>query len=428
MTVARELKIWWNTVLVGALTQTKSGDLRFRYDDRWLAQNDAPPLSWSLPKRAEAFSRAECRPFFGGLLPEAAQREAVAQHHGVSPSNEFALLERLGGDVAGALSLLTPGSLPEAPTGVAGQKLSTQELFELLKTMPARPLLVDQAGLRLSLAGAQAKAPVVLVDEVIALPQRGQPTTHILKPAIPGYAASTENEAFIMRLASRVGLDVATVEPRVVRRRPFLLIERYDREITQAGHLRRIHQEDFCQALGVPPERKYSSEGGPTLKQCFELVRRSAAQPARDVLKLLDAVIFNVIVGNADAHGKNFSLLVTHTGRRLAPLYDLLSTVVYPSLKNQFAMKVGDASTLDQLTPDSWVAFSHSAGLSPALVRKKIDILSGLTEAASNQVAAQLGAVAGLDAAAINAFSQGVQRRARLCRASMKAKTRQTGA
>ena len=189
----------------------------------------------------------------------------------------------------------------------------------MLDMLPSRPLLAGEDGLRLSLAGAQSKVPVVLVDGAVALPAPGQPTTHILKPPISRFSATTENEAFVMRLAAAVGLDVAPVEPRVVRDRTFLLVQRYDRAPAEDGSVRRVHQEDFCQALGIPPEIKYASEGGPGLKDCFALVRRVAARPAVDVLKLLDAVIFNVIAGNADAHGKNFSILYDGDGPASRP-------------------------------------------------------------------------------------------------------------
>ena len=211
--MTRVLDIWWDGRLVGQLTQNQHGELGFAYAPDWLNDDDAPPLSNSLPKRVEPFTRRECRPFFGGLLPEESQRDAAARALGVSPGNDFALLCRLGGDVA----------------------------------------------------GAQSKVPVVLVDGAVALPAPGQPTTHILKPPISRFSATTENEAFVMRLAAAVGLDVAPVEARVVRDRTFLLVQRYDRAGGEDGRVRRIHQEDFCQALGVPPETKYTSEGGPAL-------------------------------------------------------------------------------------------------------------------------------------------------------------------
>ncbi len=338
--MTRTLDLWWDERLVGQLTQDHHGELGFAYALEWLSDEDAQPLSASLPKRAEPFRRRECRPFFGGLLPEESQRDAAAQALGVSRANDFALLDRLGGDVAGALQLLPPGEVPA--TLAADQRptpLDEAGLIRVLDALPVRPLLAGEDGLRLSLAGVQSKVPVVLVDGSVALPAPGQPTTHILKPPISRFPATTENEAFVMRLAAAVGLDVAPVEPRVVRDRTFLLVQRYDRAIGDGGRVRRVHQEDFCQALGVPPETKYAGEGGPTLKDCFALLRRVAARPAVEVLKLLDAVIFNVIAGNADAHGKNFSILYDADGPRLAPLYDLLATVAYPDLPTKFAMQ-----------------------------------------------------------------------------------------
>ena len=334
--MTRVLDVWWDGRIAGQLTQDPHGALGFAYRPDWLHDADAPALSVSLPKREEPFSRRECRPFFGGLLPEESQRDAAAQALGVSRANDFALLDRLGGDVAGALQLLPPGQAPQVPApGERPVPLDEAGLVRVLDTLLVRPLLAGEGSLRLSLAGAQSKVPVVVVDGAVALPVDGQPTTHILKPPIQRFPGTTENEAFVMRLAAAAGLDVAPVEPRVVKDRTFLLIERYDRSADVEGGVRRVHQEDFCQALAFAPERKYASEGGPTLNDCFALLRRVAVRPAVDVLKLLDAVIFNLIVGNADAHGKNFSILHDETGPRLAPLYDLLATVAYPELSLQ---------------------------------------------------------------------------------------------
>jgi serine/threonine-protein kinase HipA len=413
--MTRTLDIWWDGRLVGQLTQDKHGDLGFAYAPDWLDDEAAQPLSASLPKRAEPFTRRECRPFFGGLLPEEGQRDAAAQALGVSRANDFALLDRLGGDVAGALQLLPPGEVPatlapdQRPT-----PLDDAGLIRVLDALPVRPLLAGEEGLRLSLAGAQSKVPVVLVDGAVALPASGQPTTHILKPPISRFTATTENEAFVMRLAAAIGLDVAPVEARIVQDRTFLLVQRYDRAIGDDGIVRRIHQEDFCQAHGVPPETKYASEGGPTFKDCFALLRQVVARPAVDVLKLLDAVIFNVIAGNADAHGKNFSILYDAEGPRLAPLYDLLATVAYPDLSPKFAMKVGKRATLAELDAWGWAAFAADAGIGLPLIRRRIaEISKGVVENAT-VVAAELSRP-GLDRTAIEQFADMVRGRAERC-------------
>lgn len=413
--MTRTLDIWWDGRLVGQLTQDKHGELGFAYARAWLDDEAAQPLSASLPKRAEPFSRRECRPFFGGLLPEESQRDAAAMALGVSRANDFALLDRLGGDVAGALQLLPPG---EAPATLAPDQrptpLDDAALIRVLDALPVRPLLAGEEGLRLSLAGAQSKVPVVLVDGAVALPAPGQPTTHILKPPISRFVATTENEAFVMRLAAAIGLDVAPVEPRTVQDRTFLLVQRYDRATGDDGFVRRIHQEDFCQALGVPPETKYASEGGPTFKDCFALLRRLAARPAVDVLKLLDAVIFNVIAGNADAHGKNFSILYDAEGPRLAPLYDLLATVAYPDLSPKFAMKIGKRATLAELDAKGWAAFATDAGLGLPLVRRRVAEMSKGVRDKATGVAAELSR-AGLDRTAIEQFADMVRDRAERC-------------
>lgn len=416
----RTLDIWWERRIVGQLTQNQHGELGFAYSPEWLNDAEALPLSASLPKRAEPFTRRECRPFFGGLLPEESQRDAAAQALGVSRANDFALLDRLGGDVAGALQLLPPGEAPTKPAlDQRPNPLDDAGLIRVLDALPVRPLLAGEEGLRLSLAGAQSKVPVVLVDGAVALPAPGQPTTHILKPPISRLAATTENEAFVMRLAASIGLDVAPVEPRVVRDRTFLLVERYDRAFDEDGNVHRIHQEDFCQALGVPPETKYASEGGPTFKDCFALLRRIAARPAVDVLKLLDAVIFNAIAGNADAHGKNFSILYGDEGPRLAPLYDLLATVAYPDLSAKFAMKIGKRATLAELDAKGWTAFAADAGLGLPLVRRRV---TDMCERVGAQISATVTALSqpAFDGDAVARLGAMIGERLVLCAGSVK--------
>ena len=413
--MTRALDIWWDGQLAGQLTQDPDGELGFVYSADWLGRESAPALSASLPKRVSHYSRRECRPFFGGLLPEEGQRDAAAQALGVSPQNDFALLDRLGGDVAGALQILPPGEMPTVPS--SNQRpapLDEAGLIRVLDALPVRPLLAGEEGLRLSLAGAQAKVPVVVVSGAVALPIPFQPTTHILKPPIPRFAATTENETFVMRLAGAIGLNVASVEPRLVRDRTFLLVQRYDRTVGTDGSVHRIHQEDFCQALGVPPETKYASEGGPTFKDCFALLRRVAARPAIDVLKLLDAVIFNLIAGNADAHGKNFSILYDVQGARLAPLYDLLATVAYPDLSPKLAMKIGRCATLAEMDAKGWAAFATDAGLGLPLVRRRVAEISDSVKAEAQNVAHAL-VHPGLDEAALSQYAALARDRAERC-------------
>jgi serine/threonine-protein kinase HipA len=231
-----------------------------------------------------------------------------------------------------------------------------------------------------------------------------------LKPELAHLPATTENEALVMGLAASIDLPVAAVDARVVRGKSYLLVTRYDRRFDESGVATRLHQEDFCQALGIVPEHKYADEGGPTFKTCFDLLRRATARPAVEVLKLLDAAIFNTIVGNADAHGKNFSLLYDE-GVGFAPLYDLLCTVAYPDLSPRFAMKVGRAATLEEVGANTWSAFAADAGLSAPFVRRRVRTL---TDAVMSSLPAVVGRAidSGLDGAALNNYAALITSRA----------------
>ena len=402
--MTRTLSVWWDAAVVGTLLVNQHGEMRFTYAPEWLEDASRPAISFSLPKQEKPFTQRQCRPFFAGLLPEESQRDAIAAALGISTGNDFAFLEALGGDVAGALSLWPEGEVPPGPDPAATPRpLGNEELITLLDTLPKRPLLAGREGLRLSLAGAQTKLPVVLVDDRVALPAPGQPTTHILKPAIARFPHTTENEALMMTLAAAVGLSVAPVTARAAGGRPYLLVTRYDRRVDASGQAQRLHQEDFCQALGIPPERKYAAEGGPTFKTSFDLLRRAATVPAIALLAFLDAAIFNLIVGNADAHGKNFSPLYRGTDVSLAPFYDLLSTVAYPDLSPNLAMKIAKRATLEEMGPTTWQAFAEDIGLPASFVRRRVRELSDAvaTRVPSLPENAALGA---LDASALKDY------------------------
>jgi serine/threonine-protein kinase HipA len=271
------------------------------------------------------------------------------------------------------VTLLEPGQIPQAVDNHDLVRwLDEGELLRLLDEMPKRPMLAGEEGLRLSLAGAQDKLPVVTEGDRIGLPLFNSPSAHILKPAIVGVEGSVFNEGFCLALANALKLDTVKAEIRCVSEQHYLLVERYDRQITADGHLQRLHQEDFCQALAVVPEYKYQNEGGPDLSQAFELLRRATRPSATQILKLLDFVIFNTLVGNHDAHGKNFSLLYTTRGIVLAPFYDVLSTAVYPNLTDKMAMKIGSKYRFGQVQLRHWERFAAEAGLSPAQVKKRI--------------------------------------------------------
>ena len=370
--MAHELDVWLFADHVGTLSLVE-GRLNFCYAPTWLAQPNVAALSISLPLQAEPFDDHKSRPFFAGLLPEGQMRRLIAQQFQISGQNDFALLDNIGGECAGAVTFLKPGQTLRAPI-MAGdvQWLSDEEVVAILDELPRHPMLAGKDGLRLSLAGAQDKLPVVFDGHRIGLPRNGTPSSHILKPPIHAVEDSVINEGFCMALAEGMQLKPAKSKVHVVLNRSFLLVERYDRLSDPKGSRLRLHQEDFCQALCVVPEMKYQNEGGPDLAQCFELVRHVTRPSAPHVLRLLDVVIFNALIGNHDAHGKNFSLLYSGKTPVLAPLYDTLSTAVYPTLTPKMAMKIGSKYKFSEVQARHWEQFAESTGLAKAQARKRI--------------------------------------------------------
>jgi serine/threonine-protein kinase HipA len=370
--MARELGVWLFAERVGTLSLIE-GRLRFRYSPDWLLRPDAVTLSSSLPLQAESFDDHHTRPFFAGLLPEGQLRRLIARQFQVSSQNDFALLDHIGGECAGAVTLLEPRlSFPGPEQGDDVQWLSDEEIVSIIDELQHRPMLAGKDGLRLSLAGAQDKLPVVSHNARIGLPRNGTPSSHILKPAIRNLADTVINEGFCLALAEAMQLKPAKSQVCSVLGRQFLLVERYDRVVDARGQRQRLHQEDFCQGLGVVPEMKYLNEGGPDLAQSFDLVRRVTRPSAPQILRMLDYVIFNALIGNNDAHAKNFSLLYANRSAVLAPLYDVLSTAVYPHLTPKMAMKIGSKYMFSEVQARHWDQFAEAVGLGKAQTKKRI--------------------------------------------------------
>jgi serine/threonine-protein kinase HipA len=382
--MAKALDVYLHSRLVGNLLQDDGGQMTFRYAESWLSTSGATLLSQSLPLRKERFARKECRGFFAGILPEESKREIIARNLGISARNDFAMLEQIGGECAGAVSFIPAGdTLPESHYSY--RTLSSDELAAILKELPKRPLLAGEEGIRLSLAGAQDKIAVRIEGDEISLPLGGAPSTHILKPAVERFEGVVSNEALCMNLAAGVGLPTATVQTRAVDGMAYLLVERYDRvhRIGNDGHtlLERLHQEDFCQAQGIVSEMKYQKEGGPSLKQCFALLREVSSTPVIDLARLLDAVIYNYLVGKMDAHGKNFSLLYHGIGTgnmevSFAPLYDIVSTIYYPELSRPMAMKIGGEYSSEKVMPKNFELLAEEAGLAKPMAKRRVPELA----------------------------------------------------
>ncbi len=379
----KRLLVYLNRDAVGTLTQDANGLLGFCYDPEWLRNPVAMPLSRSLPLREEPFHGNHARPFFAGILPDEGPRQQIAAILGVSERNDFAILERIGGECAGAVSLLPEGTPPPEAGEQRRRQLSESELQEIVAELPRRPLLAGREGVRLSLAGAQSKLPVVIEGNTVSLPLGNTASTHIVKPEPEHFPGLVVAEFFCMTLAKAVGLAVPAVSMRLIGGKPCLVVQRYDRTVGPDGTIRRVHQEDFCQAMGFPPERKYQQEGGPWLRDCIAMLRDWSTAPVLDIRDFLNVVIFNMLIGNADAHGKNYSLLYHRGERRLAPCYDLVCTLAWPELSKTPAMKIGQSDSLDAITPVHWQKMTKEARLGWPMVRER---LAGLCRALQTEL------------------------------------------
>lgn len=371
------LDVRWRRSNVGHLRSTDDS-FAFAYDEAWTARNDASPISLSLPLRVEEYVGGAAHNFFANLLPEGAAREAVCRRLGISVGNDLALLAAIGGECAGALSVVATDA-PVSDDDHAYERIDKRRLQRLVEHDTVVPLLVGGPTTRLSLAGAQDKLPVAVLDGDIQLPLRGAPSTHILKLPNARYPHLPVNEAFVMGLAQRIALDVPTVEL-VTRTRPAcLLVTRYDRRSSDdEWPVERLHQEDLCQALGLPSIRKYEQEGGPSLAAVIDVVRRHVRNPLRDVVRVLEWQAFNVVVGNADGHAKNLAFLYDEPGPpRLAPFYDLVSTQQYRGLSRSLAMTVGERAKPTELHRAQWTALAQAVAIRPLTV---IDTVGGVAE------------------------------------------------
>ncbi len=373
-----KLVVFIDHATVGHLWLDEKKTFCFQYAEGWL-HTSSIPLSLSLPLRWEPYLADESHPFFANLLPEQTIREVVARNVGVSPHNDFGLLEKIGGDCAGAVSLYSEGD--QAPAEKRYTRLTNHELTQIIKELPLKPLLAGEKGFRLSLAGVQKKLPIFFADGQFALSQGEAPSNYIIKPPIETLDGTVENEAFCMALAGAIGLCVPNSfiynfidsldDP------PIFAIERYDRAVGKDG-LKRIHQEDFCQALGTLPEFKYEHEGGPSFVQCVKLLRNVSTKPGKDVMAVLDWLIFNFLIGNSDAHGKNISFLLLPQGPVLAPFYDLLSTRIYAhyGLTTAMAMKIGAEVDPDKVTKKNWVALADDIKVNSKYVVARVVLIA----------------------------------------------------
>jgi serine/threonine-protein kinase HipA len=358
------LDVYLHERQIGELTREAGTDYSFVYSADTVAEatEGAIVLSNSLPVREDAYDAIATRTFFDGLLPEDVRRDEIARALRVSSNDGFALLEKIGRDCAGAVVVVPAGEAIRPNDGQVSW-LPAEELEELVERLPAHPLGVAREGrrMRLSLAGVQRKLTLIRSGSgQFGEPRADAPSTHLIKPQYDAeYPDLAYNEMFCMQVAKCAGLPVAETQLEEIAGRPCLISRRFDRG-SDGMRTTRLHQEDLCQALGIPSNLKYQEASGPGFRQLCGLLQEIGR--GADVETSVRAAVCNFMLGNGDAHGKNFAILFAELGRRLAPLYDLVSTEVY-GLEGGMAMSIGDAFEPEQVTLADWADMSHDCDL-----------------------------------------------------------------
>ena len=406
-----ELPVFYETRRVGTIETHEDGP-SFVYDPEWLRTRGAFPLSILMPLSPRRTPPRVFEPWAANLLPEASQLRTVGRKLGAAPEDTIAILAEMGRDTAGALSIGKAGS-PDPGGWVPVPDAAALE--RIINELPSKPFLVGEDGVSMSLAGVQSKLGVAVnAAGQICIPHDGAPSTYILKPDSDTLFGGVQNEALCLVLARRSGLNASHVTTGKASKRTYLLVTRYDR-IEQSGRWRRLHQEDFCQALGKPPSAKYETNQtgipGPTLAEMFAVTRNAMQAP--DVVNLLDYVIFNVLACNTDAHAKNYSLMISGRGFTLAPVYDVTCAAAWEGITRNLAQKIAGKNRGEHLKRRHWQALASDCGLNAPRLIKRVEELATTVLHEAKAAAAEVNAMPAGTHVLMPAFVEAIETRAR---------------
>lgn len=391
MASVHELNVYYESRVVGTISVHADGP-SFSYAPEWLTTRGAFPVSLLMPLTPRPVPPRRFLPWAANLLPESSQLRAIGLQLGAAPEDVIGILAELGRDTAGALSIGQPGTRSTHDWKPIG---SEAELEKILDELPSKPFLVGEDGVSMSLAGVQTKIGVAIDAEGrICIPINGAPSTWIMKPDAERLYGGVQNEALCLALAKRLGLNAPEITTGTAGRRTYLLVKRYDR-VEQQGRWRRLHQEDFCQALGKPPSAKYESNQtgipGPTLAEMFATTRNAMQAP--DIINLLDYVIFNVLACNTDAHAKNYSMMISGRGFRLAPIYDVMCALAWDHVTRNMAQKIAGKNRGEHLKRRHWQRFAADVGLNAPRLLARVEALARGALAETRNAAADVAAM-----------------------------------
>jgi serine/threonine-protein kinase HipA len=406
-----ELTVYYESRVVGTIEVHADGP-SFSYAPEWLSTRGAFPVSLLMPLSPRRVPPRLFLPWAANLLPESTQLKAIGLQLGAAPSDVIGILSELGRDTAGALSIGEPGT-----TSTQGWKpIANEKMLEkILTELPSKPFLVGEDGVSMSLAGVQTKLGVAIdARGRVCVPINGAPSTWILKPDAERLFGGVQNEALCLTLAKRLGLNAPEVTTGKAGKRTYLMVKRYDR-VEQAGRWRRLHQEDFCQALGKPPSAKYESNQtgipGPTLAEIFATTRHAMQAP--DIINLLDYVIFNVIACNTDAHAKNYSMMISGKGFKLAPIYDVMCGQAWEHVTRNMAQKIAGKSRGEHLKRRHWLRFAADVGLNGPRLIARVEALAKGALVETRNAGADVAAMPAGGHPLIETVSTAIEKRAR---------------
>jgi serine/threonine-protein kinase HipA len=357
--------------------ESKEEAYGFTYMTRWQKEGYAISPHLKLDNSADS---GTVKRFLENLLPEGRGLETLLHYMHLSRSNIFGLIQAMGFESSGALSF----GKDEVQKEALFRPVSKEELEKRIDEIESKSITIWDKKQRLSLAGVQEKLPVLYRDGELGLADGTLSSTHILKFQTQRTEHIVINEYYCMSLAKQCKLSVAPVRLQRYGRHPVLMVERFDRKV-EAEHIERLHLIDGCQMLDLPPSYKYERNfgsgrdvqhvrEGASFKKLFASAELCEV-PAIAKLKLLDWAIFNLIIGNADAHGKNISYFVKHSGISVTPHYDLLSIIMHEGVDHELAMAFGDEFNMDKIAGYPLRAFCEETGLNPRLVSARIKAL-----------------------------------------------------
>lgn len=358
--------VYFDDFLAGELSQDRYGTICFQYHREYVA-NGHRPISISMPVCNEIYYGNEAHAYFTGLLPEEDVLTATANIIGTSRLNYFKLLTELGKEPIGSIKI-GDNILTEPPSY---EEISIEELNNIiLRNEPLLGTLYKEKELRLSLAGAQSKTGLFYSDRQYYVPKNGSPSNIIVKHTNNNFPDLVYNEYACMKIANAIGINTPNIRLESTSTQPLYIIERYDRNLRDK-FVQRIHQEDFCQSLGIMSQNKYEADGGPSFAACIGLLRKSATVPVVEINRFISLFLFNLIVGNKDAHGKNYSIIFDKSKKELSPAYDILSTTYYPMLSEKMSMSINGKFELDEINEGDLYQMSQAANIGGKLIIKE---------------------------------------------------------